>query len=269
MTQTFLPVIEVVQRLDTSNFMRARVGLSEVSHLIGNLVGLYSGLQSHYENSDTHTGEQAVFFQAVLTCKHLFVNGVLTLMRGHISESLGYLRKATEFTLFAANVLVKENAAQKWLLASQGTEQWDDYIASFKIHKMTDTRMIHREAYWNAIAEDLPRLNRVIDIYDYCSRRLHASVLAAGPTPHEGGFVFTDSYFDVPLLDASKTTTKEFLYCLAAHVDLLAVHGNVLLLRSGLTFDEVVWNESFQPNATQIQATREQWIAANEPQTGN
>lgn len=245
---------------DSGMFKKTTAGLSEVLIFVEKLEGLYGGIQHHYTTTkEALTPEQAVLLQSVMTSRHQFVLGILTLLRGHLGDSFGYLRKAIEFTIFAANVLEKENTAAKWLSAGAGDDQWNEYLAAFKIMKMMDPRYDRRQQYWTNLIADLPRLDVLIEHYDVASRRLHATVLSAGPDWKDGGLVFYEGYTDYFALEEPKKLIGPYFLMLQCHLDILHVQARVLLRRSGVKFDEPGWIAAFEPIEKQLNATQELW----------
>lgn len=268
--------LDLAESTENVVLAKAKAGLDKVLDLVEDLAQLYAGIQKQYvEQAKTNalTPEQSVLFQAVISCRHQLVLGILTLLRGHLGDSCGYLRKAQEYTIFAARVLEEANTAVKWLQAGNSEEAWEEYKKDFKIYYMTDPKA--RDKSWKNLAADLDRLVPIFGQYDTMSRRLHATVLAAGPFYEtkngETGLSFHDGPVDLQVLDDPKAFIKPFFFMLECHLDLIHAHACVLLKRSGLGFDEAVWKGVFQPIENKVSeartlAEKEETTASARPQ---
>lgn len=260
MNQTPHIQLLIAQSTEAEVLKKTTAGLGNILVFVENLGGLYQGLQNHYTEhakNNPLTPEQSVLLQSVMTCRHQFVLGTLTLLRGHLGDAFGYLRKALEYTLFAARTLQQQDSALAWLNAASSDQSWSDYIGQFKIHNMTHSNQERLSREWSNLIDDLPRLQRVINAYDVASRRLHATVLAAGPDQQEGGLVFYDSYVDYLALEEPSRLIDPYLFMIYAHLDILDVQSRVLLKRSGISFNESAWLGVFKPIEKQYNDTVE------------
>lgn len=257
-----LPPLHLSEQLEFEILAKTKAGLTDVLVFVQRMTELYDYIQRHYidhSKSNTLSSEQSVLLQSIITCKHQFVLGMLTLLRGHLGDSFSYLRKALEFTLFAANVLEKPGAAYKWLNAGAGSEAWDSYSKEFKIHNMTHLNPERRRQYWANLADDLPMLNLVIEAYAESSRRLHATVLAAGPEMQDGKLVYYDAYVDYLAYEEPRRLVEPYFFMLWKHLEILEVQSRVLLRRSGIAFDQDRWLLLFDPIEESIFSSLEQW----------
>lgn len=253
--------LDLAESIENSVLSKAKAGLKDVLGLVEELAGLYAGIQKQYvelAKTNALTSEQSVLFQAVISCRHQLVLGILALLRGHLGDSCGYLRKAQEYTIFAARVLEEANSAAKWLQAGNGEDDWEEYKKEFKIYYMTDPKT--REKSWKNLSSDLDRLVPIFEQYDTMSRRLHATVLAAGPFSErkngETGLSFHDGPVDLKVLDEPRAVIGPFFFMLECHLDLINVHTRVFLKRSGIGLDEAVWKSVFEPIETRVRETR-------------
>ncbi|MDX2106790.1 MAG: hypothetical protein SFY67_10355 [Candidatus Melainabacteria bacterium] len=264
MTTSKSTELELARTIEADVFSKSSKLLVDDLDYIDQIAALYADIQRHYTDygsiTSSLTAEQAVFLQSVLTCRHQFVVGILTLLRGHHGDSFGYLRKSAEFTLFAARVLEKEGTAIKWLNAGSGPTYWNDYKDSFKINNMTHTNFERREKEWVNLVKDLPKLNIIIDqIYEESSKRLHATVLASGPVSGENGLEFSDSYVDLFTIEEPQRLIEPYFFVLWRHLDMLDVHSRVLLKQSGVGFNEAVWLAKFDPLERKINERLSWW----------
>jgi hypothetical protein len=257
-----LPPLKLTEQLEFDILEKTKAGLADVLKYVDQLTGLYDYIQIHYtRHSQAHamSPQQSVLLQAIITCKHQFVLGMLTLLRGHLGDSFSYLRKALEFTLFAASVLEREGTAFKWLNAGHSQDDWDQYHKEFKIHNMTHLNPDRRRQYWTNLADDLPMLNLIIEAYAESSRRLHATVLAAGPEIQNGRLVYYDAYVDYLAYEEPRRLVEPYFFMLWKHLEILEVQSRVLLKRSGIVFDEKQWLAAFDPIEENIFSSLEQW----------
>ncbi len=251
--------LETARTLEAESFSTASKLLAEDLVFVEQIANLYKRIQGHYTKLGATiksiTPEEAVLLQAVMSCRHLLVRGVLTLLRGQLGDSFGHLRKSAEFTLFAARVLEKEGTAIKWLNAAVSAQHWNDYKDSFKINNMTHMIPSRREKEWTNLKDDLPKLNLVIDnTYDEASKRLHATVLAAGPEHRPDGLTFFDGYVDQRIMVEPKNIVEPYFFTLWRHLDIADVHAQVLLKRSSKDFNEAVWLADFDPLEQKIES---------------
>lgn len=253
--------LDLAESTENAVLAKAKAGLKDVLVLVEDLARLYAGIQQKYvEHAKTNalTPEQSVLFQAVISCRHQLVLGILTLLRGHLGDSCGYLRKAQEYTIFAARVLEEATSAVKWLQAGNGEAAWEEYKKDFKIYYMTDPKT--HDKSWKNLASDIDRLVPIFEQYDTMSRRLHATVLAAGPFYEkkngETGLSFHDGPVDLQVLDEPKVIIKPFFFMLECHLHLINAHARVLLKRSGLGLDEAGWESVYQPIESKVSETR-------------
>jgi hypothetical protein len=145
--------------------------------LANSVADLYKDLEldarKRYGSKESDCSE-ILWMQTCVIARHELVFSMLALTRGRLEEALSDTRRAVEFCLFAAWVVEKPSAADKWLQALN-PECWKDYKDAFKIHRILEAKN------WRLLEEMLPAIKRLIEDYEDTSKRIHASVLGARP----------------------------------------------------------------------------------------
>lgn len=256
--------ITLLQSVENSIYEKSLNLLDDDLGFVDELAYLYSFIQNSYTAIANHLGsltpEQVVALQSALTCRHQLVCGVSTLLKGHSADAFSYLRKSAEFTIFAGWVFNREGSAIKWLNAGSSEENWKSYKDAFKIHNMTHVNLERRLKEWDSLSRDLPKMSLVIDnTYDVASKKLHASILAAGPISTKEGLMFNDSYCDIESLDNPESLVESFYFILWRHLDILDVQARVVLKRASTDFNEAFWLSLFDPLEKRIVGRLQEW----------
>jgi len=222
--------------------------LENSREILGSSLGLVDAIHLKYdalletyfkpirEGLKVFSSEEKVIAQSLLSCRRQLIIGVVNLLRGHEADSTNNLRRALEYTIFACYVFEVAGAADKWLDADSSEEAWQAYRDVFKILPMVDSR---RFRTWKHFNSEMSLLCSVLDDYELCSRKVHATVVSAGPIKEEGREVFYGPLIDVKPLREAESLTDPFYNALFAHLRILELQ---FLLMSRTSFSlELDW----------------------------
>jgi hypothetical protein len=123
--------------------------------------------QIETHNFDERT--KAVFLMFMNT-RYQILGACLSLLRGHIGDSKGFLRKAIELALFALNTLEREAAAGAW---SNYANDYEKYLEEFKIRQM-----LKKDKHPQLGANEARLLESLCDAYDRCCHEVHGTLLS-------------------------------------------------------------------------------------------
>jgi hypothetical protein len=142
--------------------------------------------------------------------------GGLTCLRGHLSDSLYYLRKAIELCAFAALIKRDPSLAQIWFDAVDDDE-------SYKIYRSEFTQ---KGLYPN----DHILLSLLYERFDFCSKIIHSSTYSIARRfkmeQTEAQITLSLNYFELKNGDRSEPITT-LLYILDTHFIILRVFEEV------------------------------------------
>lgn len=214
---------------------------------------IFSAITELERNGKEMSKEQAMLLQAAISCKKHLLNGFIELLRGQSSDSFDNLRKAIEYTLFAAHAFEAPGAALKWLMGAGGLSEFEAYRSEYKIMKMLDPKK-----YKVLLGEELKLIEHAIEDYEKACIWVHATVISGGPVREDrdgsSGLAFLDCYIDV---DQTKLEDI-FLWELRAHQNVLEILY-ALLKRSGLDVkNTITWSNTIGILKTSIRRNAEQ-----------
>src|SRR5258706_12387014 len=97
--------IDKIRELEEENYQTARRLLGKSVSFVDDLVNLYDLFARMVKDSGVGPRDEIVVsLQFLLACRYQLVLGATAALRGHLSDSHLYTRKAIEFSAFAARV---------------------------------------------------------------------------------------------------------------------------------------------------------------------
>lgn len=202
-------------------FNQTAANLEPVIFIANDVAHLYQAARDEFDayNRSTHASiDQAMIIQACLAAKREHLNGTVALLRGQTNDALGAARKATEFALFAAWA-VEKDASAIWFAADHSDESWQTYRETFRIMSILNLKK------WGKLQHLNDELNRLFQNYETCSKRVHATVISAGPAMvHEGEFNTHVIVKDVfAPIEPPLVMLQNFLFLMDCHLDVLDI----------------------------------------------
>ena len=167
--------LDVIYTLEAERYWEIKYLLGSDITLIQEMVDGYEFLlqQGQKLNVTSLSAEQMVLMQFLSGERAELSAGVLSLFRGHSSDSLSCTRRALEFALFSLNLFEREGAALAWLEANKSIEHYKNYREHFNIMEM-----LHLHLYENIDEYDRPIVEGIIRRYETCCTQVHATLLS-------------------------------------------------------------------------------------------
>src|SRR5437879_4931505 len=154
--------IEEVREAEQHNYETARGVVGDSISLVQDVLDLYSLLAVLVEDSGVRPRDEVVSAcQFLLGCRYQLTMGVLTALRGHLSDSFYFTRKAIELAEFAARVKKHPHLAMVWLNAQDNYEEFRQKFSPGKL-----------------FPEDDALLGQLYGGYDLCSKMIHSSIFS-------------------------------------------------------------------------------------------
>ncbi len=222
--------LEHIRQSEDHNYSLARQAVGDSATLVEDLLGLYKLLAEMIENSGVPPHDEIVAGSTfLLGCRYQLTIGSLNILRGHLTDSFFFLRKAIELCAFAVRVKRHPHLAMEWLCAGSDEAAYEQYRKKFASSKI--------------FPDDHALLCQLQERYDDCSRRAHSSVysLAHHCKPKEGESKFTINfnYFELSNEDRSEPI-RTLLYTIDTHLGILRVFEDVL--SDAIGHDRVRWD---------------------------
>jgi hypothetical protein len=211
---------EIIQVHDSEeeNYREARRVLGKSISLVQDLIDLYELLAKMIEESGIKPRDEIVSAsQFLLACRYQLTLGVLSLLRGHLTDSFYFTRKAIELCAFAARIKNHPHLAMVWLCAGDDDTSYKKFREKFSPGKL--------------FPEDHAILGKLCDQYDLCSKHSHPSIfslarnIATERTNTEFNIKF--GYFQLKAEDPSEPI-RTLLWVVNTHFGILQVFTEVL-----------------------------------------
>lgn len=233
--ENLLEEIDEVRESEEANYQTARRLLGDSVSLVEDLINLYKFLSGMVKESRVEGRDEILAgLQFLLACRYQLVLGTLALLRGHLSDSYMYTRKAIEFCAFAARVKKHPHLAMVWLEAAKDDASYEKYRKKFSPGKL--------------FPEDHKVLEKLWERYDFASKFSH-------PSPHSiarhvetkettAGFNIRFNYIEFKDNDLSEPV-RTFLWTVDTHFGVLRVFEEVFA--DVIDYDRKKWE--IQQNA--------------------
>jgi len=159
--------LDKVEQLQAANYRTARGVLGETTGLVEDLVQLYQLLLDLIEESKLPPRDEVVACaQFLAACRCQLTLSALSALRGQLSDSFFFSRKAIELCAFAARVKNHPHLGLEWLQAWHDPEAYERFRKKFSVGKL--------------FPEDHELLGRLYDRYDFSSKFVHPSFFSLG-----------------------------------------------------------------------------------------
>ena len=185
--------------------------------------------------------------QFLLACRYQLVVGAITSLRGHLSDSHMYTRKAIEFSAFAARVKKHPHLAMVWLKAdAKDAESYGKYREKFSPGKL--------------FPADHAVLKELYDRYDHCSKVSHPSLysicrhIETERTATDFNIRF--NYCELKNNDLSEPA-QTFLWIVDTHFGILQVFEEVLA--DVIAHDRKKWEVQRNAVDGKVAVHKEKW----------
>jgi len=242
-----LEEIDKVRELEEANYQTARRVLGDSISLVEDLINLYKLLSAMVKESGVEPRDEIVAgSQFLLACRYQLVLGALALLRGHLTDSHMYTRKAIEFCAFAARVKKHPHLAMVWLDAVTDDAAYGKYREKFSPGKL--------------FPEDHAMLGKLWDRYDFCSKSSHPSPYSIARHLETkktiDAFNIRFNYIELKDNDLSEPT-RTLLWTVDAHFGVLRVFEEVFT--DVIAYDRKKWE--IQQNAVdgKLAVHKEKW----------
>jgi hypothetical protein len=213
-----LEEITEVYNAEDVNYRTAMQALGDSVSLVEDLIDLYKLLGQMIKESGVNPHDDIVSAsQFLLACRYQLTLGALALLRGHLSDSFYFARKAIELCAFAARVKKHPHLAWVWLRAGDNRTSYEKYREKFSPGKL--------------FPEDHTVLGILYDRYDLCSKHSHPSIFSlAGQIETKQTatkFSIKFNYFELDSKDSSEPI-RTLLWAVDTHFLILKVFEEIL-----------------------------------------
>lgn len=195
-------------------------GISELSE---HIVNVYLAVRDMVERGpDRRRKADDVIFSTMFLLRscYVFEKGLVEVMRGHLSDSLTYLRDAVEAAGFVDVVRRDRPLARTWVEASTDEERYELYRKRFRTSRL--------------FPDADPLMRRLGSLYDWASKAVHASPysFALRFSVEQDGTVrqFAFGYMDFVKRpqEAERDVLSMFMTHISAHLAVLRVLARAL-----------------------------------------
>lgn len=238
---------DVLLDAESQQITATRSTLDKTSDLIEDYHHLYHGLTRIVKLPGDETAPELkkaalLVLHLLMNCRYLFTMGILTLLRGHSSDSFLYLRRAVEACAFAARIRQHPHLAQVWLDAADSDKAYKAYHEKFK-------KLFPQD---DALLADLG------ERYDRCSKMMHNTLYSVAARfsydNSSGAETIRLSFFD-PISEDSLIC--RFYFALDSHSRILRVFTRILAneVKDGVP----EWELRFNSVQAKLDHHRELW----------
>ena len=210
--------IEEVRQAEDANYSIATKQLGESASLIQDLVDLYALLGDYLEKSELAGRDEYVCaMDSILACRYQLSMGALSLLRGHLTDSDSFTRKAIEFCGFAAHIKAHPHLGMVWLKAGDDDDSYKSYLKQFRVKKL--------------FPKSDPLLKELYERYNWCSKQSHPSVYSIcrhiEVEPKDEVINIKFQYFELKQGDASEPV-RTFIWLVDTHFGIVRVFEKIL-----------------------------------------
>jgi len=209
--------LDHVREGEEANYQTAKRAVGESFSLVQDLVDLYEVLGELIKSLGSSPREEMVAAaHFLLASRYQLTVGTLSLLRGHLSDSFLFTRKAIEYCAFAARVKKHPQLARVWLGAGSDEASYEQYQEKFSGRKL--------------FPKDDALLSILHGRYDLCAKFSHPSIyslarhaeIARAPE----AITFLYQYFQLRDADPSEPI-RTLLWVVDTHFGIIRVFQQV------------------------------------------
>lgn len=244
--RTFEQLFDGLRDQEEKNFQGLKKVLGESFGLIYDLLDLYDvffklALKPVVKLDDAN--QIPALLHSLQWMKHEAIAGTMTLMRGHITDSSNFSRRALEICAFIVRMYSDKEAAKRWMEAGTSNKARDRYVSAFPA--------------WKLVKELLtPEL---VKMYEDDCLDVHPSFFAVTKRASlDDDRTHRFSYFDLDEADGHQT------FLVMSFFNICICHGKIMEFLTTVfypsgQFDSETWLTSYLAFVQKFQALRELW----------
>jgi len=162
MVNNDLEEIQKVRIAEDHNYLESRKHLGDTVSLIQDLVELYDLIPEIVKGAKIEINNKNILIiNFILACRYYLTIGALTCLRGHLTDSLYFIRSAVEIAGFAQRIEKQPQLAQVWLDSIDNDESYEVYKKKFRVRKL--------------FPKGHKLLNELYQRYKFCAQTTHPS----------------------------------------------------------------------------------------------
>lgn len=241
-----LEIFDQFRIREEATFQELKALLGDSFSLIYDLLRLYDtfidlALKPVFALNDSH--QIPALLHSLQWMKHEAIAGTMTIVRGHISDSSNFSRRAIELCAFVSKMYADKEAAKRWMEAGTSNKAQERYLSTFPAWKLVK----------ELLTPDL------IAMYEDDCLTVHPSFFAVAKRASlDEDRTHRFSYFDLEEDDEQQTYfIIEFFNLLLCHGKLMA-HLTTVFYPSG-NFDSEKWMQAFSPFVNRWTAFQQHW----------
>jgi hypothetical protein len=156
--------LEQILDADEANYKEAIRIIGDSATILQDVANLYSLLSDFIKEYGHPRDEIIAALQFLLACRYQLNLGAITALRGHLTDSFSYIRKAIEFCAFANRINNEPRLALIWLSAGDEEKSYKIYRSEFSQKKI--------------FPKNNQKLKVLYDRFDQCSKSIHPSLFS-------------------------------------------------------------------------------------------
>jgi len=239
--------LDTLRKAEEHNYQVACSQMGESVSLIEDLIGLYELMASMFESSGVpSTDEIFAPGQFLLMDRYNLTLAALSAMRGHISDSFYFSRKAIESCAFAARIKRSPKLATDWLRAVEDDSSYEKVREKFSAGKL--------------FPQGHPLLAILKGRYSLCCKMTHPSIISFGRhlDIQEGQSLFRlkFDYFQLNDSDPSEPV-RTLLFIADTHLVILQIFEEILA--AVVNHDRKRWQVNLNAVDAKIALHKNKW----------
>ena len=242
-----LEEIDQIRKSEEANYQEGKRILGESVSLVQDLLDLYNLIVDMIKEFKVEPSDEIVAASHfLLGCRYQLTLGTLALLRGHLTDSFFFSRKAIELCAFAARVKKHPHLARIWLCVTRDDASYEKYRKKFSPGKL--------------FPEDHALVGELSDRYDICSKLIHPSLYSfvghIEPEQTETEFNIKFNYFQLKNDDPSEPIGT-LLWVVDTHFRILRVFEEVF--SDVIAYDRKKWEIRRNAVEGKIATHKEKW----------
>lgn len=239
--------IDQFQQYEENNYRVSIIHLGSTFDLTDELLAIYAFLGEligSYQGPPSESMLAGVTF--LQDCEYLLHTSVLTLLRGHLSDSFRVVRRAIESSASAHRMAQDSATIGLWLYAQRSDANNKRYKAAFSVKSL--------------FPKDHQLLTDLYQSYDICSKQMHSrleSFATRTTTTIDGGQEWIGiEYFDVGAHSPGEPA-RTFLWTIKTYLQILLVFEEVFV--EVMQKDRATWEAKIRHVETQYDEHHACW----------